>query len=204
MRRRRRWVTCNRSFIAHSYACLEGRGSHHAVLRFMDGMRRYRHVMQLDAARCFYSIGHGILRAVLFRRLPERPLRAVLGRIIEAGDGLDHHACRVMRVAVYQRYMDDISFFGDDRGALVAARDEIAGWLAAERGLALKVADERPRRTDGRVGYLGFTVSRAGVVAGARARAVLAGRVRAAAAGSGLSASLAALRSHWLFGSPEG
>lgn len=74
------------------------------------------------------------------------------------------------------------------------------------RRLTLQDPAVRPRRTDRQIGDLGYTVSRAGLVAGARARAVIAGRVRAAAGGSGagLAASLAALRSHWLFGSPDG
>lgn len=235
-----RW---NRSFIDHSYACLAGRGSHRAVLRFMQGMRRYRYVIQLDVARYFYQIDHGILGALLARRLPERPLRAVLERIIAVGDrpyrerrvaewlgwsapgrpgcglpignltsqwwgnvyldGLDHFACRTLRVAHYQRYMDDMAWFGDDRAAMLDARDAIAEWLATHRSLRLKAPDARPVRTTRRVGYLGFTVTQAGLSAGARARAVLAERVRGAGGSpAALEASLAAVRGHWMFGSP--
>jgi len=78
----------NRSFSDQSYACLEGRGSHRAVLRFRGELRRYRWVLSLDIRRYFYSVDRAILRALLFRRLPEPKLRGLLGRIIASGAGL--------------------------------------------------------------------------------------------------------------------
>lgn len=210
----------NRAFIDQSYACLPGRGSHRALLRFLGQVRRYRYALQLDIRRYFYSIDRTVLRGLLHRHLPEAPLRDLLDRILESGadlyrrpslarwlgwdapmpsgrglpignltsqwwgnlylDGLDHFACRVVRVASYQRYMDDFTVFGDDRDALVATRDRLAGWLARERGLELKHPDALPERTDGRLDYLGYRVTRAGVTLGPKARERLPARLGAA------------------------
>jgi RNA-directed DNA polymerase len=38
----------NRRFIDASFACLAGRGSHRAVLRYLQQMRRHRYVLHLD------------------------------------------------------------------------------------------------------------------------------------------------------------
>lgn len=80
-----RW---NASFIDHSYACLQGRGTHRALLRFRDSLRRWRYVMHLDVKRYYYSIDRDILRRLLFRRLPEPRLRALIDRILDSGADL--------------------------------------------------------------------------------------------------------------------
>jgi RNA-directed DNA polymerase len=78
----------NRRFIDHSYACLPDRGSHRAVLRFRDGLRRHRHVIQLDIRRYFYRIDRSILRDLLFRQLPEPQTRWLIGAILDSGAAL--------------------------------------------------------------------------------------------------------------------
>ena len=78
----------DRSFIDHSYACLPGRGTHRAILRFREGLRKHRYVIQLDLRHYFYSIDRGRLQALLDRKLPEPPLRRLLARILESSAGL--------------------------------------------------------------------------------------------------------------------
>ena len=77
-----------RSYIEQSYACLPGRGSHRAVLRFRGELRRWRFVMQLDVRRYFYSIDRARLRSLLEPRLREAPLRRLVNRILDSGSGL--------------------------------------------------------------------------------------------------------------------
>ncbi len=233
--------TLNRSFIDHSYACLPDRGSHRALLRFAGEMRRRRYVLQLDVRRYFYSIDRSVLRALLWRRLPEPSLRALLDRVLASGaglyqradivdwlgwegpmpdgvglpignltsqwwgnlylDGLDHHVCRTLRVPAYQRYMDDLTLFGDDRGALLAARDQTADWLTRERRLTLKDPAARPERCDGRVRYLGYTISRGGLTLGPKARGRLREHLTDATTDSErLRASVASYAAAWMLG----
>ncbi|MCK6528241.1 RNA-directed DNA polymerase [Myxococcota bacterium] len=78
----------DRSFIAHSYACIEGRGAHRALLTFRRRCRRYGYVLGLDMARYFYRIDRERLRGLLSRRLPEPGIRRLVDRILESGSGL--------------------------------------------------------------------------------------------------------------------
>jgi hypothetical protein len=78
----------NRGFSAHSYACLPGRGSHRAVLTFLDRVRRFRHVLQLDVRRYFYSIDRGVLAGLLLPRCREAPLRDLLQHLLDSGGEL--------------------------------------------------------------------------------------------------------------------
>ncbi len=75
----------DRSFIADSYACLPGKGSHRAVLRFLELARRYRYVMHLDIRRYFASVDHGILLALLAPRLRDARVTALLETILASG-----------------------------------------------------------------------------------------------------------------------
>ena len=52
-------------------------------------------------------------------------------------DGLDHFVKRDLKIAGYLRYMDDVVLFGDDREALLMARQHITEWLQRERRLQL-------------------------------------------------------------------
>ena len=78
----------NRRLIYHTYACLPGRGSHRALLRFWDLARRYRFVLLLDVARYFYSIDRDRLRFLLHGWFPEPPMTRLLDRVLDSGAGL--------------------------------------------------------------------------------------------------------------------
>ena len=95
-------------------------------------------------------------------------------------DGLDHFVKRRLRIPGYLRYMDDFSLFGDDAAGLERAREEIRGWLGSERHLALKGRRDGVQPTSQPSTFLGFRVSRAGVLPGPKARRRLRARLRAA------------------------
>jgi hypothetical protein len=78
----------DRRFIDHSYACLPGRGSHRAILRFREGLRRHRFVIQLDVRRYFYRVDRAILRDLMCRHLREAPARDLVAKILDSGAGL--------------------------------------------------------------------------------------------------------------------
>ncbi len=75
----------DRSLIADTYACLPGKGSHRAVLRFLELQRRYRHVMHLDIRRYFPSVDHEILSALLAPRLRDSRVTALLETVLASG-----------------------------------------------------------------------------------------------------------------------
>ncbi len=70
---------------------------------------------------------------------------------------------RDLKLPHYQRYMDDLTFFGDSAAVLERARDAAVRWLWDERRLRLKVPGAEPRSSKGSFTYLGYRVSRAGV-----------------------------------------
>jgi RNA-directed DNA polymerase len=80
----------NRSFIADSYACLPERGSHRAVLRYRELLRRHEHLVHLDVRRYFPSVDHGVLRGLVHARIRDPRLRALLDELLRSGAALYH------------------------------------------------------------------------------------------------------------------
>lgn len=74
----------DRRFIADSYACRAGKGTHAAVARYQRWANRYRYVLKLDIARYFLSIDHRILKAKLRARIKDRPVLDLLDLIIDS------------------------------------------------------------------------------------------------------------------------
>lgn len=74
-----------RRFIADSYACRRGLGTHAALRKVRAWSRTWRHAVHLDVVRFFPTIDHCLVRAQLARDLPDIPLRALCERILAAG-----------------------------------------------------------------------------------------------------------------------
>ncbi len=198
------------AFIADSYACLEGRGSHRAVLRFLELQRRHRFVMHLDVESYFASVDHRILQGLLDRRLRDARVVGLLDAILASGrelyrrrevaafygwpaqragrprglpignltsqwwgnlylDGFDQFAKRALKVRGYERYMDDLVLFGDDRAALRGWRREARDWLWQERRLRLNRRKGHIRSTALPQTYLGHRITRRGYDLGPKA-----------------------------------
>ena len=93
-------------------------------------------------------------------------------------DGLDHYVKRTLKVAAYQRYMDDFDLFGDDRSLLEDQRETIREWLWSERRLELNPHRQAVRPTSQPSTYLGFRVSRSGLSPGPKAKRRLKQRLK--------------------------
>lgn len=76
-----------KSFIAHTYGCILGRGTHRAVDRYTELARTHRYVLKLDIKRFFPSIDHRILFGLLCHRIVEAPLRWLIETILNEGEG---------------------------------------------------------------------------------------------------------------------
>lgn len=85
-------------------------------------------------------------------------------------DGLDHYVKRTLKITAYQRYMDDFTLFGDDRAVLEDAREAIREWLRRERQLELNPRRQAVQPTAQSSTYLGFRVSRSGLLPGPKAK----------------------------------
>ena len=60
-----------RSFIADSYACRKGKGTHAAVRRAQEFARRYPYVLKADIAKFFPSLDHEILKSLVARKIKD-------------------------------------------------------------------------------------------------------------------------------------
>lgn len=93
-------------------------------------------------------------------------------------DGLDHFVKRTLKVPAYLRYMDDCTLFGDDRQALEEARKAIREWLQRERRLQLNPRHDAVEPTAQPSTFLGYRVSRSGLLPGPKAKRRLRQRLR--------------------------
>lgn len=77
------------SLIDATYACLDGRGCHRALLAMVAAMRRARFMMLLDIRHYFLSIDREILiEDVMARKLKDRRVLELLRVIADSGAGL--------------------------------------------------------------------------------------------------------------------
>lgn len=77
-----------RTLTRDAFACRPGLGTHRALLRLLELLRRQRFALHLDVASYFPSVHLGILRGLLERRIADDAFLAVLDRVLEAGRGL--------------------------------------------------------------------------------------------------------------------
>lgn len=83
----------DRTFIADSYACRVGKGTHLAVEEFGRHARRYAYVLKCDIAKYFPSIDHAILVGLLARKIKDPRVLWLLRVIIEASNAQEF-VCR--------------------------------------------------------------------------------------------------------------
>jgi retron-type reverse transcriptase len=72
-----------RAFIHGSYACRKGKGSHAAVGRCQQFARRFRYVLKADIQKFFPSVDHEILKRQVARKVKDRDVLWLVGRIID-------------------------------------------------------------------------------------------------------------------------
>lgn len=77
-----------RKFIFDSYANRTGKGTHAALDRCTQYMRRYRYVLQCDIQQFFPAIDHDILKAELAKTIACKPTLRLCSKIIDGGAGI--------------------------------------------------------------------------------------------------------------------
>lgn len=148
-----------RRFIAESYACRVGRGTHKGADRAQVMLRKVKRehgavlVMKADIAKFFYSIDHGILKTLVRRRIACKKTLVLIDAIIDSTvrDGihvgipignltsqlfanvylheLDEFVKHGLREKQYARYMDDFIIVHHDKAHLQQARVLIEQFL---------------------------------------------------------------------------
>ena len=69
-------------FVADSYACRKGKGTHAAMKRFSTFAQRYRHVFQGDVRKYFPSIDHAILLDLVARKIKDKQVLWLVKMIV--------------------------------------------------------------------------------------------------------------------------
>ncbi len=78
-------------FISDTYACRRGKGTHAALLRFREFLKRHRYVLKCDIRKYFQSMDHGILLDKLRRKIADRDALWLLEKIVESRDYNDRN-----------------------------------------------------------------------------------------------------------------
>lgn len=169
----------DRTFIATSFACRTGFGTHRASRYLHRALRQApadSYTLKLDIRKFFYNIDRNILRSQLERKIKDERLLNLMMQFAADRDGgpigipignllsqlyaliylnqLDHHIKRVLKVQRYLRYVDDLVFVGLTRPAAMELRRTIGQYLASELRLGFSKTTIAPiRRGVNFVGY---------------------------------------------------
>ncbi len=146
----------DKTFIQHSYACRNSKGTHAAVDYFQDTLRDMQkkhgrvYCLKLDVAKYFPSIDHEVLYGLIKRKIKDADALWLIRKIIDnspsdpgLGIGaltsqlfaniylnhLDHYAKEVLRAKNYIRYMDDVVIMHQNKEYLHSVRNEIEEFL---------------------------------------------------------------------------
>lgn len=173
-----------RSFIANSFACRVGKGSHLACRTVRRLAGEYSYYCKIDVRHYFDSIDHKILSSVLLPVFREKELRDLILHIINHRvpgqargkglpignltsqwfansylNGLDHFMVeRLGRGNGYVRYMDDILFFAQSKDVAWRLHDEAENWLREFRDLELKSEATRLAPVSVGIPFLGLRI----------------------------------------------
>jgi retron-type reverse transcriptase len=74
------------TFISDSYACRKGKGTHAAVDRCQQFVRRFRYVFKADIRKFFPSMDHAILKEQVARKIKDPHVLWLVGRIIDSSN----------------------------------------------------------------------------------------------------------------------
>jgi len=123
-------------FISHSYACIEGKGTHRAVNQINKFMRKAlwqwgedTFIVKVDVKKFFYSINREILKKIIYKKIKCDKTRNLIYKIIDSSPSerglplgnitsqlfaniylneVDQYCKRFLGIKFYVRYMDDI------------------------------------------------------------------------------------------------
>jgi RNA-directed DNA polymerase len=149
-----------RALVEDTYACRVGKGALAAVQRAQHHIRRFPWYAKIDIRAYFASIDHVLLGGMLARRFKDKPLLALIARIVDAHHaspgkglpigaltsqqfanfylaGLDRLLLEGCKVRGIVRYMDDLVWWGDSREAVHRALD--AAFAYTRERLALEI-----------------------------------------------------------------
>lgn len=172
-----------RSFIADNCACQKGRGTHYALDRLKEHLRRYYRMnrsnegyyLKCDVHHFFDCIDHNIAKQQISKRIVDDHIRKMLNDIIDSFPGIkgiglgsqvsqlvalmylddmDHIIKEKLRIKYYTRYMDDFILIDCDKENLQQALAVIREHLSS-LGMSLNKKTTLQKLTQG-IAFLGW------------------------------------------------
>ena len=135
-----------RCFSGDSYANRVGKGTHRALDRCTQFLRRFKYVMPLDVVQFFPSIDHAILRRILARAIHDNETLGLIDVILQSG------------VGVLADAYDVVWFPGDDLLAATRPRGLPIGNLTSQfwGNVYLNEFDQFAKRRLGAAGHVRY------------------------------------------------
>jgi len=76
----------DRRFISDTYACRKKKGTHAALFRFRQFLGKHKYVLKCDIRKYFQSLDHGILMEQIKRRIADKDIQWLFGKVIGSRD----------------------------------------------------------------------------------------------------------------------
>lgn len=156
------------TFISHSYACIDNRGTHKAVEKVQRNLKQAKwqlkepFIIKFDVSRFFYSIDREILKSILRRKIKCNKTLRLLDEIINSAakiDGkgiplgnatsqlfaniylneLDNYCKRKLKIKFYVRYMDDVVAIIDGKENAKNVMNEMVAYVNAHLNLTASI-----------------------------------------------------------------
>jgi retron-type reverse transcriptase len=147
-------------FIFDSYATRKEKGTHKAILRAQEFLRKNEWYLKSDISKYFASIDHYKIIEIIKGKIKDRRLINLIEIIIRNGgengkglpignltsqffanvylDRFDHYIKDELGIKYYVRYMDDIVIFANDKRKLKEISAELRNFLNEELSLDMK------------------------------------------------------------------
>ena len=167
----------NRTFIATSFACRIGYGTHKASVYAQKALRLCdpdSYFLKLDIRKFFYSIDRNVLRVLIEQKIKDQRLvdSMMLFAVMDGPFGipignllsqlyaliylnpLDHYVKRGLKVRHYVRYVDDFILFGFSRQQCFDYRKRLVEFLADN--LRLELSKSTIQKVKHGVNFVGY------------------------------------------------
>ncbi|MFC1736713.1 reverse transcriptase domain-containing protein [Candidatus Hydrogenedentota bacterium] len=78
-------------FIHDSYACRVGKGTHRAINRCQEFMRKNTYFIHLDVVKFFPSIDHDVLTGIIRKHVRDKDIMWLISQMLTSGLAIEHH-----------------------------------------------------------------------------------------------------------------
>lgn len=171
-----------KSFIYDNCACQKNKGTHFAIERLKEHLRRYYrkygedgYYLKCDIHHFFENINHNIVKNQLAKRIKNEHICQMLYEIVDSFEGdkgiglgsqvsqllalmylddMDHLIKEQLHIKYYVRYMDDFILIDPDREKLCKALEKLQNYIS-NLGLQLNKKTALQKLTHG-IAFLGW------------------------------------------------